>query len=169
MSNYLLYEIADNGSSVFSQRETEIVTFQKLRPFSGKGKGRLSNLYWRLISRKIYICEIADKETGEVMHYTYVMKKSYKFPFMKKDDYMVGPSVTDEKFRGRGLLGRGINFAKQEILAINPNARFIGLVREENVSSRKGIEKIGMLSTGRVFKKNKLKIYKEVKEEQTEK
>ncbi|MBE5747095.1 MAG: hypothetical protein E7352_02840 [Clostridiales bacterium] len=168
MENYLLYEIADNGSSAFEQRETETVRFGKLRPFSKKGKGRLSNLYWWLISKKLYICEIADKETGEVMHYTYVMKKSYKFPFMKKDDYMVGPSVTDEKFRGRGLLGRGINFAKQEILAINANARFIGLVRQKNISSRKGIEKIGMLSTGREFRKNRLKIYKEVKEEKTE-
>ena len=164
MENYLLYEVADNGGSAFEQRETEIVRFQKLRPFSKKGKGRLSNLYWWLISKKLYICEIADKETGEVMHYTYVMKKSYKFPFMKKDDYMIGPCVTDEKFRGRGLLGRGINFSKQEILGMNPNAKFIGLVREANASSRKGIEKVGMLSTGRVFAKNKLKIYKEVRE-----
>ncbi len=168
MENYLLYEIMRKEHPEVTYSDNEVITFRKVRPFSKKGKGRFANFYWCLTSGKVYICEIADKETGEVMHYTYTMKRTYKFPFMKKTDYMVGPSVTDEKFRGRGLLGRGIVYSQDKLLEITPTARFYGLAREANASSRKGIEKIGMLSTGRVFRKNKLKIYKEVKEEQTE-
>ena len=48
------------------------------------------------------------------------------------------------------------------ILALDEGANFVALIREENVSSRKGVEKSGMVNTGKKFAKNKMKIYKEV-------
>ena len=160
MSTYLLYE----GKTVGKNEDFSdiIIQIKRLKPLSNCGKGRLANLYWWLISKEIYICEIKNKQTNELMHYTYVMKKSYKFPFMKENDYMIGPSVTPEQFRRQGLFYRAVVFSENEITANNKDANFIGLVREENMPSRKGLEKCGLVNTGRKFTKDKIKVYREV-------
>lgn len=162
MSIYLLYE----GKAIYNQtayNDLDIQVF-RVKPFSKQGKGRIANLYWWLLCKKTFLCVIRNAETKEIMHYTYAMKKSYKFPFMGKSDYMIGPSVTLEKFRGKGLLGKGIAYMQNQILTLDQDAKFIALIREENTSSRKGIEKSGMSNTGKKYTKSSMKIYREVKE-----
>ena len=153
MSVYLLYsgEAKDN----IEMKSGISIQMRRLKPFSRCGKGRIANFYWWLISRKTFLCEIHDTETKALMHYTYVMQKSYKFPFMSKRDYIIGPSVTIEEFRGKGLLGKGIAYVQHQVLSCNEEANFIALIREENISSRKGVEKVGMVNTGKKFIKNK--------------
>ena len=160
MSIYLLY--GGKATNVQEMSSNVNIRMSRLKPFSKRGKGRIANFYWWLICKKTFLCEIYDAETKELMHYTYAMKRSYKFPFMTKNDYMMGPSVTLEKFRGRGLLGNGLAYVQNGILALEEDANFIALIREENISSRKGVEKSGMVNTGKKFAKNKMKIYKEV-------
>ena len=160
MSIYLLY--SGKATKIQEVPSNIKIRMVQLKPFSKRGKGRIANFYWWLICRKTFLCEIFDVETEELMHYTYAMKRSYKFPFMTKNDYMMGPSVTLEKFRGRGFLSKGLAYLQNEILALEEDANFIALIREENISSRKGVEKSGMVNTGKKFAKNKMKIYKEV-------
>lgn len=160
MSDYLLYVGKEPIKKELPSNIT--IKMEKLKPFSNCGKGRFANFYWWLINKEVYLCEAFDNETNELMHYTYVMKKSYKFPFMEKNDYMIGPSVTIDNFKGRGVFGFALAYAQNKILSSNKDANFIALIRDDNFSCHKGIEKIGMKNSNRRFNKNKLKIYKEV-------
>ncbi len=167
MANYLLYSGKAQNLIDLSDGSVQI-KFNKLRPLSKVGKGRIANLYWWLISRKIYIAQVFDSQTGELMHYSYVMKKTYKFPFMGKHDYMIGPSVTMENHRKKGAFTKAVTFAQNDIVEKDSQAVFIALIREENLASRKGVEKCGLENTGRVYQKNKFKIYKQVNNQEKE-
>ena len=135
--------------------------FEKLKFFDTRGSGIIDNLYWRVINKSVFLFEILN-EAGKVLHHSYIMKKSYKFPFMSNCDYMIGPSVTSPEQRGQGLYPFAISCISKKVMKLDNNARLVALVREENLSSSRAMLKAGMKDSMKRYEKNKMKIYYEV-------
>ena len=119
---------------------------QKHRPFS------LIHCLWFLFTRGNYrIIYVLDNK--RIIHYTHVIPYFWKFNFMKKNDFEVGPCWTDEKYRGKGIYKYVIQLAVEKFS--KDNASFYMIVDEKNISSIRGIEKSGFVKIGKV-KKSKL-------------
>ncbi len=88
--------------------------------------------------------------------------KCHKFPFLKKNDVMLGPCWTRNDARGQGLYPGMINYIAHEIKKSRPDAEIYIVVREENISSTKGVLKADFRRIGSVEKTPKLKIYSKV-------
>ena len=98
----------------------------------------------------------------EVVHTSCVVPKCGKFSFLKKGDYEIGPCVTSEKFRGRGVYQYVLrHITSQQMFQ---GANFYMIVREDNFPSVRGIEKSGFLRCGTVTKTRWLKNYKKESE-----
>ena len=62
----------------------------------------LLNLMWYIATAgRLKILLLLDN--NEVVHYSYITPKTYRFPFMQKDDLMIGPCYTAENQRGKGI------------------------------------------------------------------
>ena len=62
----------------------------------------LINLMWYTATLgRLKILLLLDN--NEVVHYSYITPKTYRFPFMQKDDLMIGPCYTAENQRGKGI------------------------------------------------------------------
>ena len=117
----------------------------------------LGRLYFWLISAgKFRIVYILD-EIGEIAHISYVVPKCYKFPFMDKQDYEIGPCWTKEEYRGRGLYGRALGHIIGKFGG--EDTHFYMIVHEGNKSSMRGVEKAGFEICGYVKKTKWLKRY----------
>lgn len=120
-------------------------------------KAALARTYFWLITKgkaEIFYIESANKV---VLHTSYVLPKCYKFSFMRKTDYEIGPCNTIESARGRGLYSTTLKYIisnKQY-----ENACFWMLVSEENKPSIMGIEKAQFSLDGYAGKTSVLKRY----------
>lgn len=109
-------------------------------------KTALSRLYfWLITGGKLEIYYILS-DAGTVAHTSYVVPRCYKFPFLDKGDYEIGPCRTAENSRGKGLYGMALNRITGE--KAYEKANFYMLVSEENAPSIRGIEKAGFLREG---------------------
>lgn len=120
-------------------------------------KERLSRLYFGLITGwkyRIYVL----LDGVDVVHTSYVVPKCYKFPFLEKNDFEIGPCVTKSKYRRRG----SYNYILQYISSLPHynKSRFYMIVKSTNEPSIKGIEKSGFVHCGYIKKTKFLKIYK---------
>lgn len=125
------------------------------------GSGILGNLFWFLITlgkTYIYCVYVGEKQ----IHYSYVMKKCYKFPFLKSNDIHIGPCFTHPDYRGQGIYPAVIQRITTDFgLNSEKGPHGYMIVDEKNVSSIRGVEKAGFKKTGIVEKTGFLKIYKE--------
>lgn len=113
-------------------------------------------LFWLMTAGKARLYYILG-EKGEVAHTSYVVGRCFKFPFLKKGEYEIGPCFTAPECRGQGLYGRALGRIVGE--KIYENARFYMFVSEDNDASIRGIEKAGFIQTGHVVKTKLLKRY----------
>lgn len=92
----------------------------------------------------------------EIVHYTVVLPKHYKFNFMAEDDLQIGPVWTHTEHRRKGIA----SFVIQKILEFykKQDRRFWYVVREEHNVSRGFIEKASFTIYGKGIKKIRLGI-----------
>lgn len=123
---------------------------QKHRPFS------LIYLIWYIFTLGKYkIIYVFDNE--KLIHYSHVLPGFWKFRFMNRDDYEIGPCWTDELYRGQQIYP----YVIQKIVELfkNDAAFFYMVVDEKNIASIRGIEKAGFIKVGIVKKTKFLGIY----------
>ena len=119
----------------------------------------LLRLYFLLIT--FYGVKLFYVMDGEnVIHYSYVLSKCYKFPFMKTSDLEIGPCFTCKEYRGRGIYPRVL---KKIISSGLNDSNFFMIVEESNLSSIKGVKKVGFKECGHV-KKQMFKVYRKINE-----
>ena len=122
-------------------------------------KTALSRLYfWAISAGRLEVYYIIQKE--KVVHTSYVVPVCYKFPFMKRGDYEIGPCQTEEACRGQGMYVRTLNHITSQ--KRYENACFYMLVSESNASSIRGIEKAGFVEDGYAVRSGWLKRYVKV-------
>ena len=102
---------------------------------------------------KVYCC----RQNGELVHTSYVIPKCFKFPFMGKWDYEIGPCFTYPKFRGKGVYPQMLKYISSNVGA--ENSIFYMIVDETNLPSIKGIEKAGFQKCGTIKVSRFLKRY----------
>lgn len=93
---------------------------------------------------------------NQIIHTSFVLGKCYKFPFMKKGEYEIGPCITEREYRGKGIYPSVI----KKIIADNTEKGkvFYMFCNEKNLSSIKGILKAGFREDG-ILEKSFLKRY----------
>jgi hypothetical protein len=93
----------------------------------------------------------------ELIHTSYLIPYCFKFPFMKKYDFEIGPCYTHPKYRGNGIYPMVLlNIC---FIYKGYNTVFYMIIDEKNKSSIRGVEKAGFIKCGKVYK-NKSKRYK---------
>lgn len=147
----LVYKIDDSNSlhqkmnsSLLSQY-TLSITKPGLFGLTKFGQGFFVNLYWFLISfGKFEILQLHD--SVNVVHYSYISPKVYRFPFMKKGDIQIGPCFTYKKYQKRGIYTYVLQYL---ISQYYNNGRNLWIYcNENNEASRKTIEKVGFKKQG---------------------
>lgn len=82
----------------------------------------------------------------ELLHTSYVLPKCRKFPFLKENDYEIGPCYTYPKHRGKGIYPAVLKSICKNIG--ENNTIFYMIVNENNEASIRGIEKAGFIKCG---------------------
>ena len=95
---------------------------------------------------------------GELVHTSYLIPKCYKFPFLSKWDYEIGPCFIHPKWRGKGIYPQMLKYICSSIGT--EKSVFYMIVDETNLPSIKGIEKAGFQRWGTIKVTKILKRYK---------
>jgi RimJ/RimL family protein N-acetyltransferase len=97
------------------------------------------------------------KKDDDIIHYTHILPKFFKLPFLGLNDLEIGPSWTKESYRGKGIFPAVINYTVQCFKEKGRN--FYTFAHIDNISSQKAIIKAGFIMWGRGYKTDFLGIY----------
>lgn len=99
----------------------------------------------------------AVNKTGNIMHTSYVIPKCFKFPFLNKNEYEIGPCNTIAEFRGQGVYPKVLNYITNTVGT--ESTKFYMIVDSGNLSSVRGIEKAKFEKIGEIEKRGIFKRY----------
>lgn len=94
----------------------------------------------------------------EIIHFTHILPKFFKFPFLTSYDLEIGPSWTKKNYRGKGLFPAILTYIVYQFKA--PKRKFYVLAHSDNLPSQKAIQKAGFVMLGTGFKTSLLGIYR---------
>ena len=117
-----------------------------------------TELRWLVASRfrlKIYYV----KHKNVLVHSSFCTPKSFKFPFMKSNDYHIGPCFTDSRYRGKGIYPKVLNHIVSELKRDPDCGNIYMIIEENNISSREGVKKAGFVEVASLYRKGRLKKY----------
>lgn len=115
-------------------------------------------LFWFLFTRGRYRIYYVKDEAGKVIHYSHVLPKFFKFPFMQRGDLQIGPSWTDPARRGQRIYPAVIaHILRREQ---RQGRCFYMMAAEANRASCRGIERTGFTPCGIGEKQGWLGIYR---------
>lgn len=118
-------------------------------------KTAVRRLYFLVLSfGRAVIAYVCDDQTNQVIHTSYVLPRSFKFPFLSKGDMEIGPCITVKKYRGKGIYP-----AVLRSIIRTGAGMFYMLVEKHNTASIHGIEKAGFKKVGLCEKTRFLKRY----------
>ncbi len=119
-------------------------------------------LFWFFFTKGQYRI-IYVKKDNTIIHYTHILPKFFKFPFMGSNDLEIGPSWTDEQYRGKGIfpavMAYAFGYFKEE------KRTFHAFAHIDNIPSQKAILKVGFSKWMNGYKTEKLGIYRIEKNE----
>lgn len=125
-------------------------------------KGFISRAMFSLCTlgrgRIIYVLD-----DDRIVHTSFLIPGCFKFPFMRKTDFEIGPCVTNAEYRGKGIYPFVLHYITNTFAAKNSN--FYMIVNEDNCSSRKGCEKAGFSICDQVQRQGVLGIWKRMGED----
>lgn len=150
-------KLYENNKEKFRPLDTKGGVEIRIMPVTRKVAGIKASVYWNIIT--FGKCRIYAVYIGEVLvHTTYVMERCYKFPFLNKNnrDIEIGPCYTKEEYRGQGIYPYVLSCILNDRL--NKKNKAYMLISEKNISSQKGVEKVGFTESHMV-RKDRLKRY----------
>lgn len=150
-----LYEL--KKENLIRKTDCEYKSIQ-VEPFSRKlfgntKKGSLVALVWKIITLGKVKAYVVYNSNGEMINYTCVISKCYKFPFMRKGDIEIGPCFTWENYRGQGILPSVISSIIDNELKENSSA--YAMINAKNAASIKSFKKSGFVPVA-LMEKDKL-------------
>lgn len=86
----------------------------------------------------------------KIAHYSVVLPKHFKYPFMDNNDLQIGPVGTDINHRRKGLASYTVG--KIIETCENPECKFWYLTRDDNIPSKAFIESLGFSRYGEGFR-----------------
>ena len=159
---YLFKYVCDENKQIEENNQYEIKvmhpTLLKLAlPNENAGfKQLIMRAYFYLITLGKFYIYYAVSENNEIVHTSFVLGRCFKFKFLQKGEYEIGPCITKKEYRGRGIypavLKRIINEKNKYIKTL-----YI-FCHKGNISSIRGILKAGFIQDG-ILRKGILKTY----------
>lgn len=103
--------------------------------------------YLRFLSSSLAGSEIyyMKNKANTVIGYCLLEGKGWRYPFAGSSDYIISPYVIKEEFRGMGL---GTQLLKDIVRNIKFNGKIFAMVKKNNISSIKAMEKAGFQIVG---------------------
>ncbi|MCK5676913.1 MAG: GNAT family N-acetyltransferase [Flavobacteriaceae bacterium] len=98
------------------------------------------------------------KKDDDLIHYTHILPKFFKLPFLGLNDLEIGPSWTAESYRGKGIFPMVIKYVVETFK--EKGRRFYMFAHIDNISSQKAIKKAGFYMWATGYKTDFLGIYK---------
>lgn len=117
-----------------------------------------TELRWRVASFGRLIIYYVE-QNGCLAHTSFCTPQSFKFPFMKKNDYHIGPCFTDEQFRGRALYAKVLKHIVSDIRKDPSAGEIYMIIDRDNHASREGVKKAGFQEVAILSRKGRLKKY----------
>lgn len=150
-----LYTICNESKPKENYTDYRIEKVNVSKNFFRCGSGKvLMNLFWYVITYGkcyIYFCKDDDMQ----IHFTYVMRRCFKFPFLKGEDIHIGPCWTHENYRGKGIYPAVL----YNVCTENKGDKYM-IIDDKNISSQKGVYKAGFSKIGSLIKSRIFKIYR---------
>lgn len=148
----------DQGTPTLIDASYELRTFRpnclELRP-KGVNRG-LASLLWGVLYLAIWKWQSKDYEyylvyDGEhLVHYSIVLPKYYRLPFMENNDIHIGPYWTAEQYRGRGICPFVIRYIMMRYQSSKEYAYI--MTEEDNKASQSSIIKAELNACGFVVR-----------------
>lgn len=168
MKEFGLYKFIGNPISDKALIHIEVFKPSLSRPFfwiNNANRGLLSReanlkteIFWSFASGGKYKLYYVRDEDGAIVHISYVIYRSFKFPFMKYGkDVQIGPCITDKRMRGKGYYPTVLNTICKSERADN----YYILIQDINKPSIRGVEKAGFQKIGYLEQSSLLKVYRE--------
>ena len=117
-----------------------------------------TELRWTLISAfklRVYYIE----KDGVLVHSSFCTPRTFKFPFMKKNDFHIGPCFTDPSFRGRSIYPTVLRHIARLQKQKPKCGDLYMIIEENNTSSREGVKKAGFAEVAELYRKGRLRKY----------
>ncbi len=124
---------------------------------------RFSIILFMLISLGRYRIYCVDDKKG-LVHYSFVVPKSFKFRFLKKGDYHIGPCWTREDCRGKRIYGTVVKGIAKVLTEQANTSNVYVLIEDENQASIRGIKNTSFERVGICSKSKYLRVYSEITE-----
>lgn len=103
---------------------------------------------------KIYY---AFDDNGNILHTSFIIPPNIKFSFLKENEMEIGPCYTNPNARGQGVYPYVLDYIVKNNKAVN----YLMIIKEENLSSIRGVTKAGFVkSTKEVTRTKILNLYK---------
>ncbi|MEA4964574.1 MAG: hypothetical protein VB055_01970 [Oscillospiraceae bacterium] len=102
---------------------------------------------WGMMALGRVTIVIVRDNGGVLAHRSTVIGRNFKFPFLRRGECEIGPCLTVPAYRGKKIYPAVLCY----ITNTHPQD-FLMLVREDNMSSIKGIERAGFTAIGEVKK-----------------
>lgn len=161
--NYVFFRLDNEEITTINKVQTALNTYTieiffptlfQLKKHSGK---IFIYIFWFLLTRGKYRI-IYVKKGNVIIHYTHILPKFFKFPFMKDEDLEIGPAWTDISHRGQGIFPSVIGYIVQYFKKDGRN--FYTFSHVDNEASKKSILRAGFNRWANGYKTSKLGIYK---------
>ena len=117
-----------------------------------------TEIRWMLISKlklRIYYIET----DGVLVHSSFCTPKTFKFPFMNKNDIHIGPCFTDPMYRGRSIYPAVLRHIARLQKQLPECGNLYMIIEENNRASREGVKKAGFTEVAELYRKGRLKKY----------
>jgi len=113
--------------------------------------------FWYAFSfGKYRVFYIVDIDTSDIVHYSNILPKIFKYDFMKRGDMYIVNCYTDPLFRGNQLYPFALSIIGKKYAN---NSVWVGS-RSDNNASLSGIKKAGYILISKVYKSMFLGIYR---------
>lgn len=121
---------------------------------------KIKRIFWYIITlgqyRVLYV-----KQDHKIAHYSFIIPRNFRFPFMKTGDLQIGPCFTYPDFRKRGIYTKVLRLIPK-ILGETGSKYWI-YTTQNNLVSQKAIEKAGYGFITYLKSTSFLRILKQVK------
>lgn len=122
-----------------------------------KKKTKFSDFIWRIITFNNYVLFIVKDSDNITIHSSAKIGRCYKFNFLGKNSYEIGPCFTSKEWRGKGIYP----YVLMQIISDCPDFDYYMFIDETNLSSIRGVEKVGFKAIGKI-KRLKFGIWKKL-------
>jgi len=136
------------------QIEQFIPTFTRLKKHDAN---TLLYIFWFIMTVGKYKI-IYLKKDNDIIHYTHILTKFFKLPFLGVNDLEIGPSWTKKSYRGKGIFPSVIHYVIQYFK--EQGRDFYIFSHIDNLASQKAIKKSGFYLWAKGHKTDFLGIYK---------